>query len=55
VSAYYLAIEPYQHLDQDLISVIVWGPTLALLAADGLRAWTRQRARGAQPVVVPSS
>ena len=55
VSAYYLAIEPYQHLDQDLISVIVWGPTLALLAADGLRAWTRQRTGSAQPVVVPSS
>jgi alpha-1,6-mannosyltransferase len=55
VSAYYLAIEPYQHLDQDLISLIVWGPTLALLAADGLRTWTRQRAGSAQPVVVPSS
>ena len=55
VSAYYLAIEPYQHLDQDLISVIVWGPTLALLAADALRAWIRQRTGSAQPVVVPSS
>jgi alpha-1,6-mannosyltransferase len=55
VSAYYLAIEPYQHLDQDLISVIVWAPTLALLAADGLRAWTRQRTGSTQPVVVPSS
>lgn len=56
VSAYYLAIEPYQHLDQDLISVIVWGPTLALLGADALRAWASQRTRRAQPpVVVPSS
>jgi alpha-1,6-mannosyltransferase len=56
VSAYYLAIEPYQHLDQDLISVIVWGPTVALLGADALRAWASQRTRRDQPpVVVPSS
>jgi alpha-1,6-mannosyltransferase len=55
VSAFYLAIEPYAHLDQGVVSVIVWGPTLALLAADGLRAWMRQRTARTQPVVVPSS
>jgi hypothetical protein len=55
VSAYYLAIEPYQHLDQDLVSVIVWGPTMVLLAADALRARTAHRPRRTQPVVVPSS
>ena len=54
VSAFYLAIEPYQHLHQGIVSAIVWGPTLALLAAGALRKWMRQRTRRAQPVVVPS-
>ena len=53
VSAFYLAIEPHR-VDQDVISVIVWGPTLALLAVDVLRAWNRQRSDHAHPVVVPS-
>jgi alpha-1,6-mannosyltransferase len=55
VSAFYLAIEPFAHVDQGVISVLVWGPTLTLLAADGLRSWMRQRTARAQPVVVPSS
>jgi hypothetical protein len=55
VSTFYLALGPDPHLDQGVISVIVWGPTLALLAAGGGRAWlTRQRARAPHPVVVPS-
>jgi hypothetical protein len=54
VSLFYLTIEPYQHLDPSLVSVIVWAPALALLAIGALRGWLRHRTRRAQPVVVPS-
>jgi hypothetical protein len=46
----YLAMPPDRILPPDTATAVVWGPTLALLALDAIRSWSRRRSTGAAPV-----
>jgi hypothetical protein len=52
----YLAMPPDRILAEGAATAIVWGPTLALLALDASRSWSRRRSTGAAraPARVPA-
>jgi alpha-1,6-mannosyltransferase len=42
VPAFYLAVGPTHHAGQGVVSLIVWGPCVALLAGAAVRSWWRR-------------